>query len=59
MADQHHEHSYPVRVTWTGNRGNGTSGYAGYDRAHEIAVAGKTDHRRLVGPRFSRRSRTL
>ena len=41
MTDHHHEHTYPVHVTWTGNRGNGTSSYAGYDRAHEIAVTGK------------------
>ena len=34
-------HAYAVRVTWTGNRGQGTSGYRAYDRAHEIVAAGK------------------
>ena len=38
MAKQHH---YPITITWTGNRGTGTSGYKAYDRAHEIAVPGK------------------
>jgi organic hydroperoxide reductase OsmC/OhrA len=35
------EHSYEVRVTWTGDLGTGTSGYRGYARAHEIEAAGK------------------
>lgn len=26
-------HSYDVTVTWTGNRGQGTTSYAGYGRA--------------------------
>ena len=34
-------HTYTVRVRWTGNRGQGTSGYRSYDRAHEISAAGK------------------
>ncbi|MGH6931060.1 MAG: OsmC family protein [Dongiaceae bacterium] len=38
MAKQHH---YPITITWTGNRGTGTSGYRAYDRAHEIAAPGK------------------
>jgi len=32
---------YTVAVTWTGNRGTGTSGYRDYGRDHEIAAAGK------------------
>jgi organic hydroperoxide reductase OsmC/OhrA len=34
-------HSYAVQVTWTGNRGSGTSGYTAYDRTHEITAVGK------------------
>jgi organic hydroperoxide reductase OsmC/OhrA/mannose-6-phosphate isomerase-like protein (cupin superfamily) len=34
-------HSYRVHVAWTGNTGQGTSGYRLYERAHEISVAGK------------------
>jgi organic hydroperoxide reductase OsmC/OhrA len=33
-------HSYDVSVTWTGNRGTGTSGYRDYDRAHEVGANG-------------------
>ena len=42
-------HSYDVSVTWTGDRGTGTSGYGAYDRAHEVhangpaAIAGSSD----------------
>jgi hypothetical protein len=35
----HREHRYPVTITWTGNRGTGTSAYRAYDRAHDIAAA--------------------
>lgn len=34
-------HRYTTQLVWTGNRGDGTSGYHAYDRAHEITVAGK------------------
>ena len=34
-------HRYAVRVTWTGNTGNGTASYQGYERAHDIAADGK------------------
>jgi organic hydroperoxide reductase OsmC/OhrA len=33
-------HTYDVSVTWTGNRGTGTSGYRAYDRAHEVHADG-------------------
>jgi organic hydroperoxide reductase OsmC/OhrA len=33
-------HTYDVSVTWTGNRGTGTSGYRDYDRAHEVHANG-------------------
>jgi organic hydroperoxide reductase OsmC/OhrA len=35
-------HTYDTVVTWTGNRGTGTSGYRDYDRAHEVAAEGRT-----------------
>ena len=34
-------HSYTVTVTWTGNKGQGTTGYRAYDRTHRIEAAGK------------------
>lgn len=37
----HKSHHYSVRVTWTGNRGSGTSGYRDYDRDHELSAPGK------------------
>ncbi|MDX6313321.1 MAG: hypothetical protein QOF84_1912 [Streptomyces sp.] len=33
-------HTYATTVTWTGNRGTGTSGYRAYDRAHEVTAGG-------------------
>jgi organic hydroperoxide reductase OsmC/OhrA len=29
-------HHYSVAIVWTGNTGQGTRGYTGYERAHEI-----------------------
>ncbi|MFZ7088609.1 OsmC family protein [Curtobacterium sp. RRHDQ10] len=37
------DHHYEVAVTWTGNRGTGTSGYRDYDRDHVVRAAGKHD----------------
>jgi len=34
-------HSYPIRMRWTGNTGQGTRDYRGYERAHEYSVEGK------------------
>lgn len=34
-------HHYDVSLTWTGNRGSGTSGYKAYGRDHIVSVAGK------------------
>ena len=34
-------HEYTSTVVWTGNRGEGTINYRGYDRTWDIAVAGK------------------
>lgn len=34
-------HQYQSTVSWTGNRGEGTSGYKNYERSHDISIAGK------------------
>src|SRR5947209_2842644 len=42
-------HRYEVQVAWTGNRGEGTTGYRAYDRDHEArsgdrpAIPGSSD----------------
>ena len=35
------DHTYTATVTWTGNPGDGTRGYRGYGREHDIACPGK------------------
>ncbi|WP_062216759.1 OsmC family protein [Streptomyces sp. NBRC 109706] len=35
------EHRYRVDVSWTGNTGEGTAGYRGFARDHQVVVAGK------------------
>ena len=37
------EHHYTATITWTGNRGTGTSGYTAYDRDHTLVVDGKPE----------------
>ncbi len=37
------EHSYHAIITWTGNKGTGTSNYRAYERDHVISVEGKPD----------------
>jgi organic hydroperoxide reductase OsmC/OhrA len=37
------QHNYSLNVRWTGNRGQGTTGYRDYDRSHIISVNGKPD----------------
>ncbi|MEJ1238802.1 OsmC family protein [Chryseolinea sp. T2] len=34
-------HPYNATITWTGNRGSGTSEYKAYDRSHDIGIKGK------------------
>ncbi|TMR91687.1 OsmC family protein [Nonomuraea basaltis] len=34
------QHTYPTVVTWTGNKGTGTSGYRDYGRDHELSADG-------------------
>ncbi len=36
-------HHYEVSLTWTGNRGSGTSGYKEYGRDHVVSAPGKHD----------------
>lgn len=35
------KHVYTLTVTWTGNKGTGTSGYREYDRSHAISAEAK------------------
>ena len=35
------EHDYTCRIDWTGNRGDGTRTYRGYDRTWDVATSGK------------------
>lgn len=35
------DHDFTSRIVWTGNRGQGTASYRGYDRSWDIAVPGK------------------
>lgn len=37
----HDEHRFTTVLTWTGNRGTGTSTYRAYGRQHEISAPGK------------------
>jgi organic hydroperoxide reductase OsmC/OhrA len=36
-------HHYSATTKWTGNKGEGTSGYKTYERAHSILINGKAD----------------
>jgi organic hydroperoxide reductase OsmC/OhrA len=35
------QHEYGARIEWTGNRGEGTSSYRGYDRTWDVSTPGK------------------
>ncbi len=37
------EHTYDVRIEWTGNDGDGTKSYRSYRRDHSIAADGRPD----------------
>lgn len=49
MNRQHH---YKTVVTWTGNKGEGTVRYTGYDRDHVISIPGKPDLLGTSDPAF-------
>jgi organic hydroperoxide reductase OsmC/OhrA len=34
-------HRYDLSLSWTGNRGSGTSGYRAYGRDHQVSAAGR------------------
>jgi hypothetical protein len=42
MVPVQRTHGYDVSVTWTGNRGPGTSSYSAYSRDHEVTANGPT-----------------
>ena len=46
------QHSYNVRVDWTGNDGEGTKTYKGYRRDHTIASEGKPPIQGSSDPAF-------
>jgi organic hydroperoxide reductase OsmC/OhrA len=46
------KHNYRVTVTWTGNRGEGTSNYRAYARDHLIEAEGKTTIQGSSDPHF-------
>ena len=46
------EHRYDVTVEWTGNRGQGASGYKSYDRSHVIAAGDKPPITGSADPAF-------
>jgi len=37
------QHKYSVRIKWTGNIGEGTSSYTGYERSHSIISENKSN----------------
>ena len=45
-------HNYQVKTEWTGNLGQGTSGYKNYDRSHILKVKGKTAIEASSDPSF-------
>ncbi|WP_433871978.1 OsmC family protein [Saccharopolyspora sp. CA-218241] len=45
-------HGYQVDVVWTGNTGQGTSSYRGYERTHEVRVPGREAIEASADPAF-------
>lgn len=46
------EHHYALQLRWTGNKGEGTTGYRDYDRTHEILIEGKPVLKGSADPAF-------
>ena len=46
------QHRYQLTVTWTGDRGEGTSSYRSYDRDHEISAEHMTSIAASADPHF-------
>jgi organic hydroperoxide reductase OsmC/OhrA len=45
-------HHYSLRLNWTGNKGEGTTGYKAYDRAWDVHFDGKPDLHGSADPAF-------
>ena len=52
MLPMSNRHTYKSHLIWDGNRGDGTSTYAGYGRQHRILIDGKPDLRGSADPMF-------
>jgi organic hydroperoxide reductase OsmC/OhrA len=52
MGRMSREHHYRVTVTWTGNHGEGTSGYRSFGREHEVSADGKPSLPGSADPAF-------
>ena len=46
------EHTYDVTITWTGNRGEGTTGVRDYDRDHTVTADGPPPIEGTADPGF-------
>jgi organic hydroperoxide reductase OsmC/OhrA len=46
------QHNYSLTINWTGNKGEGTSGYKSYERSHEIIIDGKEIIKASSDPSF-------
>jgi organic hydroperoxide reductase OsmC/OhrA len=46
------QHRYSISTKWTGNLGQGTSGYRAYSRNHEISAKGKPNIEGSAAPAF-------
>jgi organic hydroperoxide reductase OsmC/OhrA len=49
MNNQHH---YKAAITWTGNKGEGTSNYSSYERSHSLHVLHKPEVELSSDPSF-------
>ena len=45
-------HQYAMHLSWTGNRGEGTSTYRAYDRSYAISINNKADLQGSADPMF-------
>lgn len=45
-------HHYALQLVWTGNQGEGTTGYRAYERSHEIRIEGKPPLQGSADPAF-------
>lgn len=50
--DVRRTHRYDLTMTWTGNRGTGTSGYRDYDRDHDVSADGRPEIAGSSDPAF-------